>query len=100
MNDHADTTLRFLVERVGCDLETRNKDMNNTSLHHGILWAAVNSIHYLLYRGADFKSLSGDGQLNPVELTERRLVRLEASTELTAEKKEEHMKKHVRSCVY
>eukprot|EP00938_MAST-03A_sp_MAST-3A-sp1_P000114 g114.t1 len=93
MNDHADTTLKFLVERVGCDLETRNEDMNNTSLHHGIIWAAVNSIHYLLYRGADFNSLSGEDGLNPLHLAERRLVRLESSTELTAEKKEEHMEK-------
>jgi len=92
MNDHADSTLSYLVEHVGCELETRNEDMKNTALHHGILWAAVNAIHYLLFKGADFNSISGDG-LNPIALAERRLLRLKSSTELSKEEKDKALEK-------
>lgn len=81
-------------QREHCDLETRNNDMNNTALHHGILWAAVNSVHYLLFKGANFEAISGDG-LNPIDLAERRMKRLSVSTELSEEEKSKAMRKTI-----
>ncbi len=53
--------IRYLVEEVGLDVNTRDHD-GNTALHHAASRGDNEMIQYLLSKGADLKAINREGQ--------------------------------------
>ena len=76
MNAHVDTTLAYLVDDLGCDLDKKNGD-GDAPLHVAVTWGRPEVADYLLSRGAFFAAKDADG-LTPREAAHRRQSLLES----------------------
>ena len=76
LNAHVDTTLAYLVDDLGCDLDKKNGD-GDAPLHVAVTWGRPEVADYLLSRGAFFAAKDADG-LTPREAAHRRQSLLES----------------------
>ena len=51
MNNHVDTTVPYLIEQLGANIDNIDED-GNTPLHTAIIWGRNSVVVYLLSRGA------------------------------------------------
>ena len=59
MNGHLTTSATFLT-KAGASLENRD-NAGNTALLHAIIWGRVDSVHFLLAKGANVRARTGRG---------------------------------------